>query len=303
MLNKINYQDKYGFFTVLEKTNSIDPKVSIIMSAYNTPKEFLSKSIESVLNQTYDNFEFIIINDGANKLTSNILDSYAKKDNRIRLGIQNNMGLTKSLNRGILIARGKYIARQDTDDIWIKSKLEKQIKIISTKHSIILVGTLCKIVNKNFKNISENIDGYDERLKIKNTQEIKKALTYFNPFCHASILIDKNILQKIGCYNDNYTYSQDYELWIRVLKQYNAYILPNFLTIKIFHNESITGGSKRRKQRLFGLKSRYTAIKSFDNSIYRKSKLQLEYYIIYILPESLIVILKKIFRKNNNESN
>ncbi len=300
MLNETKLHDNYGGFKVLGENSDRIPLVSVVMSAYNTPEEFLTKSIESVLDQSYENFEFIIINDGADQETSNILISYVEKDSRIKLIIQNNMGLTKSLNRGIMFAKGKYVARQDTDDLWMKNKLKKQIEAINKEKNIVLVGTLCQILNEKFKNISETIPGYAERLNIKDTKDIREALIQFNPFCHASILIDKEIVEKLGYYNDDYRYSQDYELWVRVLKDYKASIISEFLTQKIFHSNSITGGEKRKKQRLLGMKARSEAMKNFNSSLKDKIKLKVKYTVIYLFPESIISLIQnfKQIRKN-----
>jgi len=290
MPNKTKMHDRYGDFKVLGENSDNTPLVSVVMSAYDTPKKFLSKSIESVLDQSYENFEFIIINDGADRLTSEILNTYAKKDVRIRLVIQDNMGLTKSLNRGVLLAKGKYIARQDTDDLWMTEKLKQQLDIVESKKNIVLVGTYCRVLDKDFNDITDSLSGFNDRLNIIGTEEIRKALTKFNPFCHASILVNAEVLKKLSSYNDSYTYSQDYELWVRIMHKHEAMIIPDALTKKIFHSESITGGSKRSKQRLLGLKARYKAMQYFNAPFSEKIKLWLKYFTVQMLPESVILI-------------
>ena len=123
------------------------PLVSVIMSVYNTPAEFLNEAIQSIIQQTYDNFEFIIINDGSSlKETLICLDQYRNKDSRVLIiDNEQNIGLTKSLNRGLSYCKGKYIARMDADDISLPHRLEKQVEYMERHKDICLLGcnTIC----------------------------------------------------------------------------------------------------------------------------------------------------------------
>jgi len=287
MLKKIFMQDKYGEFYLLSKSTKIKPIISVLMSAYNTEIKYLQKSIESVLDQTFENFEFIIINDGANSVTTEFLLNYCKHDDRIKLVYQPNMGITKSLNRAIKLAQGQYIARQDTDDIWKNNKLEIQLNLMMDSN-IVLIGSYTKILDNNFFDITEKLPDHLKRLGINNTKQIQKALTEFNPFYHASILINKDVLSKLGGYNDDFKYAQDYELWVRVLKEYEAYIMPEYLLYKVFHSQSITGGTGRNEQRLLGMKAKYSAMKYFGAPIHKRIRLYSMRSLLSILPSFFI---------------
>ena len=117
-----------------------NPKVSVIMSVYNSDK-FLSESIESILNQTFRDFEFIIINDCSTDKSLDIIKKYSKNDNRIVLiENENNIGLTKSLNKGVKIAKGNYIARIDADDTALNNRFEVQYNFLEKNKNIFLVG-------------------------------------------------------------------------------------------------------------------------------------------------------------------
>src|SRR5690349_3095432 len=105
------------------------PTVSVLMTVYNGQR-YLSAAVESVLEQTYTNFEFVIIDDGSNDSSPAILERYAKQDCRIRILTRSNKGLTKSLNEGLQHVRGRYLARMDADDISLPNRFEKQVKYL-----------------------------------------------------------------------------------------------------------------------------------------------------------------------------
>ena len=122
-------------------------KVSVIISAYNE-EEYLEECIESILTQTYENIELIIINDGSNDNTKGIIDNIALVDNRVIPVHQENVGLTKSLNNGLKLAQGKYIARQDADDKSEPNRIEIQKKFLDENPDISLCFTWRKIINE-----------------------------------------------------------------------------------------------------------------------------------------------------------
>src|SRR5688500_15226048 len=124
------------------------PAISVVMSAYNSDK-YIAKAIESILNQTFKDFEFIIINDGSKDESLKIIKRYGKKDKRIVL-IDNkkNLGLIKSLNKGLKIAKGKYIARMDSDDIAMPQRFKIQLDYLDKNRNIFLVGTSFEQIDK-----------------------------------------------------------------------------------------------------------------------------------------------------------
>ena len=150
-------------------TNS--PLVSVVMSVFVEPEKWLRNAIDSILTQTYSNLEFLIINDNYERmLNKRVLDEYAHTDKRIRIITnQSNQGLTKSLNKGISIAQGKYIARMDADDFSLPNRIERQVAFLELNSEVIVCGT----------NIA--YFGMEERTNIKNHlieigQGLKKAL-------------------------------------------------------------------------------------------------------------------------------
>lgn len=183
----------------------IDNKISVILPVYNS-EEYISESITSILNQTYKNFELIIINDGSTDNSKEICKNFSKKDNRIIFIDNNHIGLTRSLNKALEIASGDYIARQDADDTSLPSRLEKQLKWFLKDKNRILCGTNCKILTQSneYKN--------NRSLKFSDNG-IKKKLEYSNCFVHSSTMFLKKSAQKFGNYDENLEFAQDYDLW------------------------------------------------------------------------------------------
>ena len=216
--------DHDGNFEVIRPEDLIDtPLVSVVMSVYNSEKH-LQESVNSILNQTYTNFEFVIINDGSNDNCLDILIKYQKNNNQVLIIDQENIALTKSLNRGIQLARGKYIARQDADDKSLPERLEKQIQFLEANADYFLIGTDYKIIDEH-----SNIIGKPEIPVPIDNHEIRAAINKYNTFVH-SLVMFRNDTSSIGYFYDtSYKYSQDYELWVRILKHHNAYNLPKVL--------------------------------------------------------------------------
>lgn len=192
------------------------PIVSIVMSVYNGER-FIRESVDSILNQTFRDFELIIINDGSSDKTMEILKSY--NDNRIILIIQKNMGLAKALNNGIAMAKGRYIARQDADDKSDLDRLEKQVNYMEANLSVGLLGTMFKVIDEN---------GTFQRNSCLPVEEeiIKERLIEINQFCHGSVMMRKEALEKVGVYRDYFKYAQDYDLWLRISESFQVSNLP-----------------------------------------------------------------------------
>jgi len=186
-------------------------KISIIMSVFNGEKH-VNSAIKSILNQTFRDFEFIIIDDGSKDNTLKFIKEYAKIDNRIKI-IRNltNIGLTKSLNKAIKLCKGEFIARQDTDDISLPNRLEKQIKFLQNNPDYALCG--CDMFRKQNKQ--------QVMIKVFEIDDIRKSLIVENCIAHPTVIIRKIILQKYGYYDEKFLYSQDYELWCRLIYKYN----------------------------------------------------------------------------------
>jgi len=181
--------------------------ISVIMSAYNSEKH-ISNSIESILSQSYQNFEFLIMDDGSTDNTSKIISNYIKTDTRIKLfKNKSNIGLTKSLNFLINQANGEYLARQDSDDVSDSKRFELQLNFMIT-NNLQASTTRAKIKNTNKK-----IPGYSYYLPHKVLMKFK------NPFIHGTLVIKKSLMQTIGLYDEDYYFAQDYKLFADLLSR------------------------------------------------------------------------------------
>lgn len=178
--------------------------ISVVMSVYNS-EQFLKEAIESILNQTYKNVEFIIINDGSEDNSSEIIKSYMKNDDRIKLIDRENRGLAYSLNEGIKLAKGEYIARMDADDISVLDRFEKQIKAMNER-DLDVCGGYIEEFYENGKTRIKKYPLYDN--------EIKFSLISLSPFAHPSVMIKKSVFDKV-IYNILEA-SQDYDLWTQM---------------------------------------------------------------------------------------
>lgn len=196
------------------------PLVSIVMSVYNGGDK-LKATLDSLVNQTYRDFECIVINDGSTDSSREILEMYSAKDSRIIVISHENLGLTKSLIVGIRHANGKYIARQDSGDISHPLRLEKQSEFLKFNPEIKMVGTRFNIV-ANGKIIDTNHYPTDNA-------EILSSIRRYNCFQHGTMFFEKKAYFDIGEYREEYRCSQDYELCIRFTKKYATANLPDIL--------------------------------------------------------------------------
>lgn len=181
------------------------PKVSVVMPVYKG-EEYIAEAIKSILNQTYDNFELIIINDCSPDRCGEIISKF--KDERIVV-IKNeeNIGLVSSLNKGIRIATGEYIARMDQDDISLPRRLETQVQYMESNPDIGICGANVKTIGK--------IKGYVNK-KFVHAEENKAILLFHVPFTHPVVMMRKKIIEENNLFYDkNFEYCEDYELWAR----------------------------------------------------------------------------------------
>ena len=221
----------------------LDPSLSVIMSVYNC-EEFLRKSIDSILNQTFTDFEFIIINDGSTDKSKSIIESY--NDSRIKLVNQKNRGLVESLNRGIKLSRAKIIARMDADDISLPERLTKEYQWIEKDTNRALVSTF-------FEHI-EHKTGMSTGTKIifpVNDIDLKRALYFTNPFAHGAAMYRKDAINEVGLYSSNYSPTEDYELWRRLAKEYEVGMIPEVLFQYRINNPASESQAKNALQTKF----------------------------------------------------
>lgn len=183
------------------------------MPVYNGEK-YLKESIESILNQTYDNFEFLIIDDGSADSSLDIINNYAKIDNRIIIVSRENKGLVYSLNEGIKMAKGKYIARMDSDDICFNNRFEEQTKFLEINKDVHILGTKVFTIDENGLHKDTEIE---ERygISIDKKKDLLGLFLKENIICHPSVMMRKSFIKNIDGYREIYKCAEDYDLWLR----------------------------------------------------------------------------------------
>ena len=232
-----------------------NPEITVLMPVYNDEK-FVRFSIESILNQTFNNFEFIIINDASSDDTLKILEEY--QDSRIKI-VNNdiNLRVPRSLNKGLSIARGKYIARIDSDDISVKERLEKQYLFLENNREFGLVGSYTEVIDENGKSI-EFWNEYSE------PEYIFYTLSFWNCLVTSSVMFEKDLAIKLGGFDPDYDRTEDYELWYKITRVKKIYIIPEYL-------------SKYRKNKS-GVTAKYSEeqLKNAENVAITKTKISRE---------------------------
>ena len=270
-------------------------KLSVIMSMYKEPLDYLEKSIESILNQTFRDFEFIITIDNPDNLeTIRLLKSCADSDKRIRLVFnEKNIGLTKSLNKALTLCKGEYIARMDADDISHPARFEKQVNFLDKNQDILLCGSWARFIDTQDKVIGLLENPADPK-------KIKDSAIRFNPFIHPTLMFRKNTLILLGKYNEEYKYSQDYDFILRVLSRYKAANLPEYLLNYRQNPESITL-SNLKKDELTALKIRLNALKHHNYPKWKIIYLIRPLLFYLFVPKSIKLKLIKKFRLKKDE--
>lgn len=214
----------------MKKNDSVD--ISVIMATYKTPEEYLILAIDSILNQTFKNFELIIVCDGDSKEYEFLKNRYGDLLKVNILLNKKNSGLPFSLNRAIRISKGKYIARMDSDDIALKNRLKLQFNFMEKHPDYILTSTSVKL----FGNVSKKYI-----YPFKDFSEVYTSLFYGNLIVHPSVMIRKNVLIKNNIfYDERFLCSQDYELWSRLKEFGKFHILNDVCLLYRIHDKQIS---------------------------------------------------------------
>ncbi len=200
----------------------INPLISVIIPVFNG-ESFLASAIDSVLRQTFENFELIIIDDGSSDRSWEIISSYS--DNRILCFRQENLGVVSTLNKAISISKGKYISRLDQDDLMTSDRLSIQLNFLKNHPEYAAVGTAAKIISDH--DLTGRVMNHPTSFAA-----ISLSLYFDNPFVHSSMLVNKSRLLDVGSYNesDGRTPPEDFELWSKLATKYQVANIPSFLT-------------------------------------------------------------------------
>ena len=256
-------------------------EVTVLMSVYNTPLEQLRQSLESILNQTYREFELLVIDDGSKNGEIELIESY--KDKRIKI-IKNerNLGLEKSLNKGLENAKGKYIVRMDTDDIAHVNRIDKQMNFIK-KHS-------------EYSIVSSRANYFNENGIYGNTKKVGeiciKDLLYGTPFIHPTMLIKKQDILEIGGY-PLYRRCEDYAMVINMYaNNHKGYILDEILLD--YRLDKNNYNKKKFRDRLIETKMKWKELGKLKIGFIDRIIYSLKPIIAGIIPKCIMIRYHKI---------
>lgn len=227
------------------------PEVSIIMVAYNRD-EFISEAIESILSQSYTDWELILIDDCSTDNTRLVMERYAQNDKHIRLLFnEQNLGIYKTRAKGLAVCRGKLVAVLDSDDIWCDpDKLKKQVSFLESNPEYVLVGGMAKVINENGKEIRKMI--FQEKDK-----DIRENILLSNQFVHSTTVFKKDVAEVIGGYGE-YGIGEDYDLFLKMGLKGKVANLPEFVASYRWHLSGATW-----KSRVFSAKEHLKIIKKY----------------------------------------
>ncbi len=262
--------------------NSHPPLVSIIVSAYNA-QDTLAAALVSLLQQDYPHVEIILINDGSTDKTSEICRAYAQKDERIKLIEQENIGLTRALNRGINAAQGLYIARQDADDTSYPQRIVEQVNFMETHPDVILCGSNCENVYRN---------GQTALWGWRDEKTLNRYLTLKTPFAHSTAFFRAHQAKQLAGYDTSLKTAQDMDFWIRLSQLGRVVMLPQPLVQRHILQNSVSL-KKRWRQFYDALCIRWKYNGNKAAVIYHS----LRSVIILLMPEMMIATWQKIKNK------
>ena len=216
------------------------PEISVIMSVYNG-ETYLEEAIESVIAQTFKNWELVIINDCSTDSTGEILAGFAARDSRIKVHTNEvNLKLPKSLNKAISLCCGKYIARMDADDICLPDRLEKQYRFMEENSDVSLSS--CRFMTvKNGVYMSGGAGGRCD------SKALRTMLLVANPILHPGVIAKAEVMKSFN-YDTTLTCTEDLELWTRMAAaDLKMQILPECLLIYRLHDKQITSTTLERQ--------------------------------------------------------
>jgi glycosyltransferase involved in cell wall biosynthesis len=222
-----------------------EPVITVLMPAYNAGP-YISEAIHSVLQQSFTDFELLIINDGSTDETENIIRSFA--DKRIVLINKFHEGISRALNMGLWYAKGKYIARFDADDICFPERLQKQIDFLESHPEYIITGSDAEYILENGEFL------FDFKCIANEHNDIFRKLYLYCPFIHSSVMYRKEDVIQAGAYSDHAHHFEDYLLWAQLAKKGKLHNIPLPLLKVRFNAASVTIDEKWRSTKFRKLK-------------------------------------------------
>lgn len=215
------------------------PLLSVVMAVYNGER-YLKDAIDSILNQTFTDFEFVVVDDGSTDATRDLLEHYRHADDRMQVTEQPHRGLVDSLNRGCGLARGRFIARMDADDVAVRDRFERQIRFMEGHPRVAVLGGAVRRIH---------VSGQPTKTTVYPTThtEIVNALSTTNPVEHAAVVMRADAFSALGGYRRGFVHAQDYDLWLRMSEHYELANLPEIVLYYRIHPAQISSTRVRQQ--------------------------------------------------------
>ncbi|MDD9805697.1 MAG: glycosyltransferase, partial [Gammaproteobacteria bacterium] len=219
------------------------PVITVLMPVFNGGR-FIGEAIESILGQTFTDFELLVINDGSTDDSLAVIGEYAARDRRIRVVSRENRGLVATLNEGLGLARGAYLARMDCDDISFPARLRRQYDFMRAHPQYILCGSNSFIVNRSGRLVKK------WGVPIQGPDDFRRFCCFSTPFVHSSAFLDLGRLRAEGFqYDARYSCAEDFALWGRISRRHACTVLDDYLVAWRDHREGVCR-SRRDRQML-----------------------------------------------------
>lgn len=216
--------------------------VSVLLPIYNAER-YLAEAIESVINQTFSDWELILTDDGSSDKSKEIIDSFLSKDKRIKsFSNEANLGLISTLNKGITFCSGKYIGRMDADDIMMPDRLEKQVSFLEENPTYGMCGSNAFVIDQQGELKGKIVN-------ITSSDLLKINLLFSVPFVHPSVLLRREVFDEFQ-YKPDYKHIEDYKLWVDVASRWDVANLPDFLLKYRWHDSNVSVVHQAEQNRL-----------------------------------------------------
>ena len=270
--------------------NYESPKISVVMPVYNA-EAYLSEAIESILNQTFTNFEFIIVYDASTDNSYKIIEEFLKKDKRIIFLInKNNLGLAESRTKGTKYATGKYLAVADADDISIPTRLEKQYNYLEKHSDFGVVGGFIQL----FDSQTQKIIGV--RKYYEDDSNLRKRLFLYCPIAQPVCMIRKEVFDNIGYYDPKYPLAEDLDLWFRIGTRYKfANIQEILLKYRVHKNSTTISKIKKMEAMTLDLRKKYSNGYGYSMTLFDKIY-NIVIRLTYFVPYKVKIQIFNLFR-------
>jgi len=269
------------------------PLISVVMPAYNVQK-YIGLAIESILKQTFNNFELIIINDASTDKTLDTIKSYLKKDSRIKIvNSKERLNIARALNQGITLAKSDIIARMDADDIALSDRFERQYAAINASGNIAVVGANVIIIDEAGNEIAKR----DYPI---SSPKLKACLFRYSPFAHPVVMFRKHMFREVGGYNPAFSPTEDLDLWFRLGRRYEFVSIPEpLLKYRLFKTSSSHQALKELELLVFQIRIKALTKYGYRPSLYDVIYNLLQFFTLWFMPAKFRIMLYNYLRNNN----